>query len=59
MLAGREAVSKKEVDLGRRHFVSLQQCGDALNTPETLAVVKLIGQAMKKMADAELVKLAP
>ena len=57
MMAGREAVAQKDLVLARKHFVSLKQCGEALDTPGTLTVVKFIGQAMKKMADVELTKL--
>jgi hypothetical protein len=55
--AARDAAAKKDFAQARKHFTSLKQCGDALDGPQSLAVVKLVGQTLKKMADTELAKL--
>ena len=57
--AGREAAAKKDAVQARKCFVSLRQCGEALDTLETLTSVKFIGQGMKRMAETELTKLGP
>jgi hypothetical protein len=36
----------------------LQECGAALDTPHSLALVQLVGQGIKKMAKAEMATLA-
>lgn len=55
--AGRDAAAKQDLAQAAKHFTSLKQCGAALNRPDSLAIVKLVGQAMTKMADGELAKL--
>lgn len=55
--AGRDAAAKKNFDLARKHFASLRHCGEALDGPDSLALVRLVGQALQKMADSELAKL--
>jgi hypothetical protein len=55
--AGRDAAAKKDSALASKHFTSLKQCGEALDNPDSLAIVKLVGQGIKKMADTELAKL--
>ena len=55
--AGQAAVAKQEIALARRYFTSLQQYGEALAGPESTALIKLVGQAIKKRGDAELAKL--
>jgi len=55
--AGREAASKGDTVLARKHFNSLKQCGAALNSPDGLRLVQLVGQGLQKLADAELAKI--
>jgi hypothetical protein len=55
--AGRDAAAKKDYAQARRHFTALRECGEALDRPANLAIVRLVGQAFKKLANAELAKL--
>ena len=55
--AGIEAAAKQDAVQARKHFTSLKQCGEALDSPGSLAIVKLVGQGIKKRADAELLKV--
>jgi hypothetical protein len=57
--AGREAAAKGDVAQARKYFTSLKACGAALDTSDSLALVKLVGQGLKKRADSEMAKLAP
>jgi hypothetical protein len=54
--AGREAASKGDSVLARKHFTSLQQCGAALERPERLKLAQLVGQALRRLADPEMGK---
>lgn len=55
--AGREAAEKQHLALARKHFAALEQCGSALDTPDSMLIVQLGGRALKKMAAAEAAKL--
>ena len=55
--AGRDAASKGDTAQARKHFTSLKQCGTALDSPDCLSLVQLVGKAFKKMADTELAKI--
>jgi hypothetical protein len=55
--AGRDAASKGDTAQARKCFTALKQCGAALDGPDRLRMVQLVGQALKKMADAELAKV--
>jgi hypothetical protein len=55
--AGREAASKGDTAQARKYFTSLKQCGTALDSPDCLRIVQLVGQALKKMAVTELGKI--
>ena len=55
--AGRDAVAKKDTDGARKHFAALQQCGQALASPDSMVIVQLVGQGLQKMALAESAKL--
>ena len=55
--AGRDAASKGDTAQARKYFNSLKQCGTALDNADRLRMVQLVGQALKKMADAELAKV--
>lgn len=56
--AGRDAASKGNVAQARKYLASLKQCGAALDTSNSLALVRLVGQGMKKRADTEMSTLA-
>ena len=51
--AGRDAASKGDTAQARKYFTSLKECGTALDSPECLSMVQLVGKAFKKMADTE------
>ncbi len=55
--AGRDAAAKGDPAQARQHFMSLKQCGAALDRPDCLLMVQLVGKALKKMADTELAKV--
>jgi hypothetical protein len=55
--AGRDAASRGDTAQARKYFSSLKQCGTALDNADRLRIVQLVGQALKKMADAELAKV--
>ena len=55
--AGRDAAAKGETAQARKYFTALKQCGAALDSPDRLRLVQLVGQGLKKTAEAELTKL--
>jgi hypothetical protein len=55
--SGRDAASKGDTAQARKYFTSLKQCGTALDSPDCLSLVQLVGRAFKKMADTELAKI--
>ena len=57
--AGRDAAANGDAAQARNHFTALKECGAALDTPDSLALVRIVGQGLKRRADAELSKLAP
>jgi hypothetical protein len=57
--AGRDAAAKNDVPAARKHFAAIQQCGQALDSPDSMLIVNLVGQALQKMAVAEAAKLPP
>jgi hypothetical protein len=57
--AGADAASRGDLAGARKHFDSLKQCGEALDNSNSLAIVRLVGQGMKKRADTGMSKLAP
>ena len=57
--SGRDAAAKQDVALARRHFIALQDCGEAFDGEETLGIFKLLGRAFKKQAATELGSLGP
>lgn len=54
--AGRDAASNGDATLAQKYFTSLKQCGTALDSPDSLRLVQLVGQAFKKMSDKESAK---
>ena len=57
--AGRDAAAKGDAAQARKHFVALKECGAALDTSDSLALVRLVGQGMKNGAETEISKLTP
>ena len=57
--AGRDAAAGNDLPLARKHFTALQQFGGALDSPDSLLIVQLVGRAIKKIGDAELAKVGP
>ena len=55
--AGRDASAKGDASQARRYFTSLKQCGQALDSPESLAITRAVGRAVKKLGETELSKL--
>lgn len=55
--AGHDAAVKKDSTQARKCFKSVKQCGEALDGPDSLLLVRQIGQFLKKMAGKELAKL--
>jgi hypothetical protein len=55
--AGRDAASKGDTAQARKQFTSLRQCGTALDSPDCLSLVQLVGKAFKKTGDTELAKI--
>ena len=55
--AGRDAAAKGDTAQARKCFTSLKQCGTALESPDCLQLVQLVGKAFEKMSDTELAKI--
>jgi hypothetical protein len=55
--AGRDAAAKGDTTQARKYFASLQQCGTALGDSNCLAIVQLVGKAVKKIGDTEMAKV--
>lgn len=55
--AGTKAAGREDYLSARKHFTALRQCGEALERPNTLAILQLLGQGFRKRAEAELAKL--
>jgi len=55
--AGRDAASKGDVALARKYFTSLKECGTALDSPDCMDILRLVGRSFKKLADTELAKI--
>ena len=55
--AGRDAASKGDAATAKKYFTSLKQCGTALESPDCLQLVKLVGKAIEKMSDKEMAKI--
>ena len=55
--AGRDAASKGDVAQARKDFTSLKQFGTALDSPDYVQIVQLVGRASKKMSDIELARI--
>ena len=57
--AGQDAAAQGDTAQARKHLTSLEEFGAALDTSNSLALIRLVGQGMKKRADTEMSKLAP
>jgi hypothetical protein len=57
--AGRDAAATNDVALARKLFTSLQRFAAALDTTNSLRILRLDAQAIKKRADSELATLPP
>jgi predicted small lipoprotein YifL len=55
--AGHDATSKGDATQARKCFTSLKQCGTALESPDCMQLVQLVGKAFVKMSDTELTKI--
>lgn len=55
--AGEKAASNGDVAEARKCFMSVKQCGEALDTTNYTKLVRLVGHALNKKADAELAKI--
>ena len=55
--AGRDAASKGDAATAKKYFTSLKQCGTALESPDCLQLVQLVGKAIEKMSDKEMAKI--
>ncbi len=56
--AGRDAAAKGDSEQAKKFLTSLQNCGAALDTPERLKLVRMVGKTMKEMGSNELAKIA-
>jgi hypothetical protein len=55
--AGHDAISKGDTTQARKCFTSLKQCGAALESPDCMQLVQLVGKAFVKMSDTESAKI--
>jgi hypothetical protein len=54
---GKDAASKGDTAQARKCFVSLKQCGTALDSPDYTLLVRQIGQAIQKLSDKDSTQL--
>jgi hypothetical protein len=57
--AGRDAASKGDTAQARKYLTAVKECGAALDGPDSLRIVQLVGQGVKKRVDAELARIGP
>jgi len=55
--AGHDAASKGDIAQARKYFVSLKQCGTALDSPDYTFMLRQIGQAIQKLSDKDLAQI--
>jgi hypothetical protein len=55
--AGRDAAAKGDIAQARKCFISLKQFGTALDSPNCLRLLQLVGQVSTNMADTELARI--
>lgn len=56
--AGKDAAARKDFADAKKHFTSLEQCGETLSGPDFTLLVQQIGKFMKNLADEESAKLS-
>jgi hypothetical protein len=52
--AGKDAASKGDIAQARKYFVSLKQCGTALDSPDYTFMLRQVGQAIQGLSDKDL-----
>jgi hypothetical protein len=57
--AGADAAARNNIAQAIKYFNALKECGQALDNPDSLKLLRLVGVAMEKRADTELAKLPP
>jgi len=57
--AGTDAAARNDTAQAIKYFNALKECGRALDNPDSLKLLRLVGVAMEKRADTELSKLPP
>jgi len=57
--AGVDAEARNDTAQASKYFKALKECGQALDTPDSLKLLRLVGQGIQKRADKELAKLPP
>jgi hypothetical protein len=55
--AGKDAVSKGDIAQARKYFVSLKQCGTALDSPDYTFMLRQIGKAIQGLSDKDLAQI--
>jgi len=55
--AGRDDAARGETDQARRVFISLKQFGAAIDSPDCLGAVQVVGKVSKNIANSELAKI--
>ena len=55
--AGRDAAASNDSALALKYFTALKQFGEALESPDSLAIVKMLGSGMRRAAEKEMAKL--
>jgi hypothetical protein len=55
--AGIDSAAHGDSAQARKYLMSLEQFGTALNSPDYMKIVQLVGVGVKKRADAELAKI--
>ena len=54
--AGKDAAKNQDKAKAKKYFTAVSQYGAAIDSPETLLIVQLVGRAIKKIGDEELAK---
>jgi hypothetical protein len=55
--AGIDAAARNDTAAANKHFNALKECGHALDNPDSLKLLRLVGKGIEKRADTELSKL--
>jgi hypothetical protein len=57
MQAGEDAAAKGDTTQARKCFTSIKQCGTALESPDCMLLVQLVGKAFEQMGISRLAKI--